>query len=152
MVVTKIEMVPPDAWNKIFPDVLEGYGFFKTFDESKLDQFVFCYICVYHHKELIGAAPCFMMDYSLDTSINGPLRQATNTVKRVFPALFHLKALVCGIPTNQGHIGIGADPSLVVEAILRRMEMIARKEHVHIIAFKDFEGPAPPRAECSVSR
>ncbi len=137
-VVRKITQIPADQWGAVFPDVLEGYYFLKTFDEAKLDQFEFLYICVYQDKKLVGAVPCFMTDYSLDTSINGPLRRLTNAIKRVFPDLFCIRTLACGIPTNQGHIGIIGDPKPIVEAVMRRMEMIARREGVQILAFKDF--------------
>ena len=52
-VVRKIEHVSPEAWNRVFPDVLEGYHFFKTLDESGFDQFSFYYILVYEGKQLV---------------------------------------------------------------------------------------------------
>ncbi len=139
-VVRKIEQVSPEAWNRVFPNVLEGYHFFKTLDESGFDQFSFYYILVYEAKRLVGAAPCFFVDYPLDTSINGHLRRISNAFRKVMPKLFSIKTLVCGIPMEQGHIGIASDPpQAVLEAILRRMEQLARKMRAHLIAFKDFD-------------
>ena len=97
-VVKKIEQVPADEWNKIFPDVPEGYNFLKTLDESNFDQFHFYYILVYertqsfpdsphagHSWSIVGCAPCFTVNYSLDTSIDGPLRRLTNAIKKNSP-------------------------------------------------------------------
>jgi len=138
-VIKKIEEIPSEEFNKVFPHVPERYHFLKTLDGSKFDQFSFYYILVYERKELIGAAPCFTVDYSLDTSINGPLRQFSNAIKKVFPHLFSIKALVCGIPMGQGQIGNISSSFDVVKAIQRRMEALARKIHAPIIAFKDFD-------------
>ncbi len=161
-VIKKIEEISADEWNKVFQNVPEGYYFLKTMDESNFDQFFFYYILVYERKQLgphrphtghssllVGAAPCFTVNYSLDTSINGPLRQFSNAIKKIFPNLFSIKALCCGIPMGQGQIGIDSPSAVleanipypfgVVEAIVRRMEMLARKIHAPIIAFKDFD-------------
>ncbi len=148
-VIRKIEEVSADEWNKIFPNVPESYFFLKTLDESNFDQFSFYYILVYEHKKLgppaghssllVGAAPCFSVNYSLDTSINGPLRQLSNAIKKTFPRLFSIKALVCGIPMGQGQIGNIPCSFGVVEAIVQRMEALARKIHAPVIAFKDLD-------------
>ncbi|MBF0571407.1 MAG: GNAT family N-acetyltransferase [Candidatus Omnitrophica bacterium] len=155
-VINKIEEISPEEFNKVFPHVPERYHFLKTLDESKFGQFSFYYILVYTRKQpgphprhsqlpaghsslLVGIAPCFTVNYSLDTSINGPLRQFSNSIKKTFPNLFSIKALVCGIPMGQGQMGILRGYSGVLKAIEERMEALARKIHVPIIAFKDFD-------------
>lgn len=137
-VVRRIEEIPRQDWDGIFPNTLESYGFFKTLDESNLEQFFFYYILVYNNKRLVGATACFLVNYSLDTSISGPLRRLSNTIKKVAPNIFSLKAFVCGMPIGQGRIGSSADSSGVLKAIVRRMEQLARKKRSPIIAFKDF--------------
>lgn len=139
VVVRKISELPPDHWNKVFPNVLESYNFFKALDESNLEQFSFYYIMVYDHKVPVGAAACFLMNYSLDTSIKGSLRRITNFIRKFIPNIFSLKALICGMPLGQGSIGIVGHTDTVIKSILRRMEQIARKNRVAIIAFKDFD-------------
>ena len=138
-VIQRIEEITREEWDSVFPDVLESYNFFKTLDESNLSQFKLFYILVYNGKRLVGATHCFLVNYSLDTSISGPLRRISNAIKKAAPNLFSLKAFVCGMPMGQGRIGVTPDSSGALEAILRRMERIARKERAPIIAFKDFD-------------
>jgi len=122
-IVRKIQHIDPHQWKKIFPSVAENYYFLKTLDESSFEQFDFYYVLVYDKKELVGAAPCFVMNYA---------------IKKVFHNIFSLKALVCGIPMGQGHLG--NTPSLdVVEAIEMRMERLACKIKAPLLAFKDFD-------------
>ena len=138
-VVTSIDQIPADHWNKAFPNILESYDFFRTLDESSLGQFSFYYIMVYDRKTPVGATACFLLDYSLDTSINGPLRRISNSIKKIMPNIFNIKALACGMPIGQGRIGAIGDPDRIVKVILRRIEQIAKKKKAPIIAFKDFD-------------
>jgi predicted N-acyltransferase len=141
-VVRRIEEVSRHEWEKVFPNVLESYDFFRTLDECNLEQFSLCYVLAYERNTLVGATTCFMMDYSLDTSINGPLRRLSNAVKKLKPNIFSIKTLVCGMPLCQGRMGLAgeaAQKTKVFGAMLRRVEQIAKKEKAAIIAFKDFD-------------
>lgn len=138
-VVKRIEEISPEDWNKIFPNVLENYHFFKTLDESHFNQFSFYYILVYDQDEVVGATSCFLMNYPLDTTVQGPLKTLTSGVKKIFPNIFNLKALICGLPMGPGRIGIVGDTDKVLQAILKRLEQITQDEKVPIIAFKDFD-------------
>jgi hypothetical protein len=139
IVTRRITDLPAEDWEKTYPDVLENYYFFKTLDESNLGQFAFYYIMVYDRKTPVGAATCFLMDYSLDTSISGPLRRISNSIKKVVPNIFSLRALICGVPMGQGRLGMVGQTDTIMKAILRRMEQIAKKNRASVIAFKDFD-------------
>jgi predicted N-acyltransferase len=140
-VVNRITKIPAEDWNKVYPDVLESYDFYKTLDEVGLDQFSLFYIAVYDRKVPVAATVCFIMNYPLDTSINGPLRRITNSIRKVAPNIFSLKAVICGMPMGQGKIGIAGDKDAVMKVIVRRIEQIAKKKKAAIVAFKDFDKP-----------
>ncbi|MDD5496123.1 MAG: GNAT family N-acetyltransferase [Candidatus Omnitrophica bacterium] len=138
-VTRKITDVPAGDWNKVFPDVLESYDFFRTLDESNLTQFSFYYLMVYERNSPVGATVCFMLDYSLDTSINGPLRRLTNSIKKAAPRVFSLKTFICGMPIGQGRLGTSGRTEDVIKVMVRRIEQIAKKNKAAVIAFKDFD-------------
>ena len=73
-ITRKIEQIPSQEWGRVYPDILESYYFFKTIDESNFSGFSFYYILVYKESPLVGAVPCFFMDYPLDTAIQGPFK------------------------------------------------------------------------------
>ncbi|MFH1189934.1 MAG: GNAT family N-acetyltransferase [Candidatus Omnitrophota bacterium] len=139
-VFRRVEGISSESWNRIYPDVLEGYDFFRAMDESHLDQFSLYYIAAYKGRNVVGIAECFLMNYSLDTSINGPLRRVSNSIKRVKGDIFSLRAFICGMPFGLGRLGLAddVDKDKVIHVILRRMEQIAKKEKCIILAFKDF--------------
>jgi len=138
-VFRRIEDIPPETWNRVYPDILENYNFFKTLDESGFDQFTFYYILVYEGRNVVGATNCFLMNYPLDTSINGPLRRLSNSIKRLKKDVFSIKAFICGMPLGLGRIGFAGDKDKIVQVLVRRMEQIAGKEKCAIVAFKDFD-------------
>jgi len=137
-VVKKITKIPAREWNQVFPGVLESYDFFKTLDESDLEQFSFYYIMVYDHKTPVGATACFLMNYSFDTSIRGAYRYLSNFIKKLMPNIFSLKALICGMPLGQGRMGLASPTDEILQAMVRRMEQIAKKNKAPVLAFKDF--------------
>jgi predicted N-acyltransferase len=138
-VAKRISDIPENEWKRVYPDVLESYNFFKNLDEANLDQFALHYIMVYDRKTPVAAAPFFLLNYSLDTSINGPLRRVTNSIKKRFPNIFSIKAVVCGMPIGEGRIGNIGHNNAVMEAIVHKLEHMAKKNKAAMIAFKDFQ-------------
>ena len=123
-VVKKIAQIPADDWNKVYPDVLESYNFYRTLDEISLGQFSLFYIAVYDRKTPVAATACFIMNYPFDSSISGPLRRVTNSIRKVMPNIFSLKAVICGMPIGQGKIGIAGDSDMIMKVISRRPRRI----------------------------
>jgi predicted N-acyltransferase len=138
-IARRIEEIPAQDWLSVFPRVLENYYFFKTLDESNLEQFSFFYILVYDNNTPVGATSCFTMNFPVDIAIGGKLKMITGFIKRFFPRIFSPKVLFCGLPMGQGRIGITGEPGRVIKAICNAMEEIARQEKIGIIAFKDFK-------------
>ena len=137
-IITDITRISPEEWSRAYSQVLEGYHFFKTLQEAGLEQFEWYYVLVYDAGELVGCAPCFLMHYPLDTTIQGPIKSILLKIKEKFPHFMELKALVCGLPMGQGRIGAVRDAGAVVQAICAAMESLAASRKISILAFKDF--------------
>jgi predicted N-acyltransferase len=138
-IFTRIEDISPEKWQKLFPGVLEGYYFLKSLDESNLEQFKFYYVAVYCRETLVGAAPCYSMNYSLEIAMQGKPKDLACAIKKIFPGFLSLKALICGVPMGaHGRIGVLDRSHEVFSAIISGMERIARDNKIRILAFKDF--------------
>lgn len=138
-VVKKITEIPREDWDRLYPPILEGYNFFKTMDEANLDQFSLFYIIVYRGRTPVAVTHGFHLNYSLDTSIGGPLRRVTNSIKKILPNIFSIKAVVCGMPMGQGRIGMSGEEGPILKAVLNKLEHIAKKSKAAVVAFKDFD-------------
>ncbi|MDP2939525.1 MAG: GNAT family N-acetyltransferase [Candidatus Omnitrophota bacterium] len=137
-VVRKIEKIPPQDWNSVFPRALENYYFFKSIDESNFEQFSFFYIVVYDNGVAIGTTSCFLMRFALDMTVRGPLKLIFDSIKKLLPNILCPKVLVCGLPMGMGRIGIARDSDRVMRAIYDCMEKIAKNEKASMFIFKDF--------------
>jgi predicted N-acyltransferase len=137
-VITDVAQISPEAWSRVYPQVLESYYFFKTLQESGLEQFEWHYILIHDAEELVGIAPCFLMHYPLDTTIQGPIKSVLLMIKKKFPRFMELRALVCGLPMGQGRIGAVRESGAVVRVICEAMESLAASRKISILAFKDF--------------
>lgn len=137
-VVSKIDEIPQNTWESIFPKVLENYHFFKSLDETSFDQFSFFYIIVYDNDIPIGCTSCFLMNFPLDIAVNGPLKIFFNSIKKIVPNIFNFRVLMCGLPMGPGRIGIIRDFNRVIETICDCLEKIAKDRKASMIIFKDF--------------
>lgn len=143
-IVRRIEQIPLDDWDSVFPKALENYYFFKTLDESSFPQFSFFYIMVYDSGRPIGATSCFLMDFPVDTAASGIAKKITDFIRRFTGNLLNPKILMCGLPMGQGRIGLDGQPEKVVQAVYGAMEELADKEKAQIVAFKDFNSDYRP--------
>jgi len=141
-IVRKISEVPAQEWNRVFPGVLENYYYFKSIEESKFDQFIFYYILVYNKESLVGAAPCFIMNFPLDIISGSLLKKISACGRKIFPGFLTMKAVFCGSPACEGRLGIaGGDGILTAYSIVDGMKEIAKLEGARMLVFKDISSP-----------
>ncbi len=137
----KISDIPETEWASVFPRTLKNYHFYKAIDESDFEGFSHYYILVYKENIPAGIAPCFLMNYPLDTTIGGFAKKPIANLRKAFPSALSLKILICGSPACEGRIGIAPkNRSNIIRALIAGMEKIAKDEKASMIAFKDFSG------------
>lgn len=141
-----ISEIDKKEWEAIYPDIPESYGFLKTVEETLSKQFNFYYIAIYEGSKIACAAPCFLLDYDLNTTLEEPLKSLVLALRKIMPDFFVARALVCGSPACEGRLGIKDSPGRdsIITALVSEMRRIAEKEKVPIIAFKDFSDEYAP--------
>jgi len=138
-IVRKAADISPEAWNALFPNAPKIFDLYRLIDESNFEGFSFYYVAVYKKNDIAGIAPCFALDYHLDTTVDGPLKEITVRIKKVLPKLFTLKCIFCGSPINEGKIGIVDQyQHETMSAILHGMGNIAKEENASVLIFKDY--------------
>jgi len=138
-ITTTVTAIPKADWDSIFPSIAESYNFFKTLEETSQDQFKNFYIAIYEGKTPVCVAPCFIMDYPLDTTIEGPLKSALVWLQKILKRKIILHILICGCTAAEGRIGIaGRGHNDIASTLLSEIESLAKKQKIPLIAFKDF--------------
>jgi predicted N-acyltransferase len=138
-VAKSIAAINRNDWDSVFPSIPESYNFFKTIDETMLHQFKPYYISIFKEERIIAVAPCFIMDYPLETTVEGRLKRVLARIRNIAPKLLQWRVLICGCTAAEGRIGIkDIIDQRIPQILIKKMYSIARKEKARLIAFKDF--------------
>ena len=143
VVADSIEAFGRDEWNRLFPDELEDWSYYRAVERSGLADFAWVYFGVREDGRLRAAVPAFVTDYELDTTVTGALRHVTDALSRAFPRLLRQRMLALGSPVAETcHLGYepgtsAADQAQMLDAILARAEIYAREQRVQMFAAKD---------------
>ena len=144
-IFSKADDITRSQWYQLFPPIVESYDFFRTLDQTTTEQFKNYYITIYENDQMVCIAPCFLMDYPLETTIEGPLRKIIEKIKKIFPRFLSIRALICGASACEGRIGLKSDqPATIIKELIHAMFLLAQSQKASLIAFKDF-----PRASQS---
>jgi len=138
-VVRNATDITSEAWGMVFPDDPKSHNYFKLIDESGFEGFSFYYVIICRENKVVGIAPCFIIRYPLDTTMEGLLKKIIANIRKFLPSIFTLKVLFCGSPIGEGKIGIiGQYKHEITNAILSGMGNLAKKENTSVLGFKDF--------------
>lgn len=146
LVADSIEAFGREEWNRLFPDELEDWNYYRAVERSGLADFSWLYFAVRDDRQLRAAVPAFLTDYELDTTLGGPLRRVTDALSRWFPRLLRQRMLGLGSPVAEAcHLGFAPDTPAaeqrrLLDAILARAEAYAQEHRVQMFATKDSPG------------
>jgi predicted N-acyltransferase len=138
-----IDAVAEADWNRLFPRELEDHAYLRAIERAGLAGFRYLYFTLRDSDRLLAAAPAFVTEYRLDTTVQGGLRRATEKLANIFPRLLRIPMLSLGSPvTERCRVGFAPDSTpeqqaAWVEAILAQMESVAAKENFGMLAVKD---------------
>jgi predicted N-acyltransferase len=136
-------------WNRLFPHELEDHAYLRAIERADLAGFRYLYFAVHDNGQLLAAAPAFVTDYRLDTTMDGGLRRVAGALAHVFPRLLQIPMLALGSPvTERCRVGFapGATPTQRIawlDAILAQMETVAATEQLGMLAIKDAAADEP---------
>ncbi|HST28145.1 MAG TPA: GNAT family N-acetyltransferase [Rudaea sp.] len=139
-----IEAFGREEWNRLFPDELEDWSYYRAVEKSALPEFSWLYFGVRDENgSLCAAVPAFVTDYRLDTTLSGALKRFAEWLTRHFPRLLRQKMLSLGSPVSEVcHLGFAPGTTRdeqrnLLGAILAQVETFAQENRVRMIAVKD---------------
>lgn len=142
-VVETLAEIDRAAWSALFPGELEDYDYLTAVERSGLDGFGWRYALVFEAGELVAAAPGFVTDYPLETTLDGTGRRLADVVLRWFPRLLTLRLGCLGSPcAEKALIGVTAAASPerragYVRTLIDGFERAAGNEGCGLIGLKD---------------
>jgi uncharacterized protein len=146
-VVDTLADVDRAAWDALFPREIERYDYLAAVEAAGLEGFAWRYVLVEEDGRLLAAAPAFLTEYALETTVDGVARTVLRAIGRVAPGLTTLRLACLGSPcTETAQLGLSpdADPAVLLGVLMKAFEDAARRERRSLMAVKD--APAPDAA------
>lgn len=128
-------------WDALFAGEAEGWAYLAAVEDAAIPGFELFYVAVRREGRLVAAAPGFITDYRLDTTVQGPARVVTDAIARLAPNILRLKLISLGSPVTEtaciGVLSSEPDGALLVAALYEGLESKARAQGIGLIAVKD---------------
>lgn len=103
-----LSTVDKQEWDACFETEIERYDYLLAVELSQLDGFKWRYVTIHCAGRLVAAAPVFLCDYGLETTLERcRLTRFIERLRSAFPRLLSLKLACIGSPcTECGRIGM----------------------------------------------
>ena len=140
-----IEKIPKELWDEILCDnsITLGYDFWKTIENSKLENIDCNYIVLYDGLLPVAVIPCCVVRTDLAIFSAQWVKSLLIFIRKFIPNFFTLNILECGSPVTINTPQFIKDDKISTEFFLRHLNSIlikvARKKRCLIIIVRDFE-------------
>ena len=126
------------AWQSLLPNSLETYSYHLAFAQANVEGFKTGFVTVFEAEKVVLIAPTFVMNYALDTTVQGKLKFFTTKIRGMFPKLMNLRLLCVGSAvTDSAKIGFEKINTEIIQTLNNKLAEIATAEKASVIAFKD---------------
>jgi predicted N-acyltransferase len=142
-VAGSIHDIGREAWDACFPGALEGFDYLAAVEAAGLAGFDWRYAVLEADGRTLAAAPGFLTDYSLDTTLTGFGRGLVGAARRISPRAFTVRMACLGSPcTEDVGLGFAAETGPderagLAQALLRAFEAAAAEAGCWLMAIKD---------------
>lgn len=142
-VVRSIREIDPVLWDACFPGRLETHAYLAAVEAAGLEGFDWRYLVIEADGQVLAAAPGFLVDYGLETTLDGAARSFISAVRRLYPGAFSLRLAALGSPCTED-ISVGFHPAVVraergplLARLVRAFEIEAERCGGWLLALKD---------------
>ena len=142
-VVETLAQVGGAAWARLFPGELEGFDYLMAVEAAGIEGFRWRYLLLEEGGVPLAAAPAFLTEYPLETTLAGPARRVADGLRRVAPEALMLRLACIGSPCTETAM-LGFDPDVASDMrprLLGRMlagfEHMAAHERCGLLGIKD---------------
>ena len=129
-ITDSLKNIPQEDWDNLFgKDLIESYGYQKTLEESKLQEFSFRYLLARRSYSLNAIIPFFITSFPLTTLIDGALHKIADK----FKDFSRLKLLFVGsITTEELYYGISKEENLglLMDGALEKISQLCKEEKI----------------------
>lgn len=146
-ITDSLKNIPQEDWDNLFgKDLIEGYGYQKTLEESGLQEFSFRYLLARRSYSLSAIIPFFITSFPLTTLIDGALHKIADK----FKDYSKLKLIFVGsLTTEELYFGISKEENLglLMDGALEKISQLCKEEKIAGIVLYNLSGRHKALAE-----
>lgn len=142
-VIQTLADVSRDKWDALFPGEPESHDYLAAVEAAGLPGFRWRYVLADDGGRLLAAAPAFLTDYALETTLAGTGRRMAQALRRVAPGALTLRLASLGSPCTET-AGVGFRPDVapgaradLLQQMIAGFEADARAEGCGLFGVKD---------------
>jgi len=145
--VLKFADMAAAEWNGCFGDEAENHAYYAACEDLPDLRYRMGALRIVENGRTLAVAPWFLLDYRLDTSLQGRARQFTDKIAAHLPRLLSLRALALGSPlAERCHIGFAPDltPSqreAAFKFLMQTLDQHGRSLGASLTGIKDLAAP-----------
>lgn len=147
------------AWDTCFTTEIERYDYLRAVEEAGLAGFEWRYATVSYYGAIVAAAPLFLCDYGLETTLTrGRITSLVDRVRQKIPRFLSLRLACVGSPCTEC-LSIGIHPGIpglweadLMSCLLAYIEQWASTCGYGLFALKDVPMPMSPALAEAVHR
>jgi hypothetical protein len=141
-VVSSIHEVGRDRWSACARGRIEDFDYLAAVEACGIPGFAWRYALVEDGDRLIAAAPAFLTDYALETTLNPSGRRLAAAARRVAPRAFTVRLASLGSPCTEdaGVVFADALPApqwQILQRLIAAFEACAAAEGCWLLGAKD---------------
>jgi predicted N-acyltransferase len=154
-VVDSLAEVDRTGWNALFRGTAEDYDYLRAVETAGLAGFSWRYVLVEEAGVLLAAAPAFLTEYALETTLAGPGRRVVEGLRHLAPGALKLRLACLGSPcTETLTLGVrGEVPAErhagLLSLLLAGFDDAARGARCGLLGLKDVAAPDAPLWEAA---
>ena len=138
-ILTSINDIHPNDWDNLFgKDIIEGYGYHKTLEESHLKEFSFYYLIAKRNQKIVAIFPFFTTDFSFATLLPDSLEIIIFNIQKIFHRFLKMRLLFVGSPAAEEiYLGCSKDEdlNLIAEGAINKLRGFLGKKKISTILF-----------------
>jgi len=155
-VESSIHHIGREAWEACAPGRLEGFDYLAAVEAAGLPGFAWRYVLVSEAGRPLAAAPGFLTDYSLDTTLTEAGRRLVAATRKLAPRAFTLSLASLGSPCTET-IGLAVAPGAsrradLIGELLAAFEDEAASQGHWLLALKDAPSDDPDLRAAALAR
>lgn len=140
-IVNTIKDIPEKEWAELFDsDIIEGYGYHKTIEESRLKEFTLRYLIGRRAKTAVSIMPFFLLSFSFEQLISPFLKGIVRTIQKVFPRFLIFRLIFLGAPaTEEFYMGAGSNENIgpLIDGAWEKLKEYGKDRGVLAVVFNN---------------